>query len=290
MKTVTAPADLQPHTEYRSVDLSGTDVEELPPGLSVRFGLNLSNCVHLQRLPDGLRAGSLDLSGCTALERLPEGLSTSFLDLSRCMQLEEWPATGELSVGRLRMRDCIGFRTLPPWLGTVSQLDLAGCVGIRELPGDLEVTSWIDVGGTRLTGLPASLRGDGGRGVGLRWRGVTIDERIAFRPEEITAAECLAEPNAELRRVKMERIGFDRLIEEADAKVLDTDTDPGGERRLLRVELEDDEPLVVVAVRCPSTGGRYVLRVPPKTKTCRQAIAWTAGFDNPNDYAPLVET
>ncbi len=285
MKTVTSAADLETGGTYRAVDLSGSAIEELPPGLTVRFHLSLKDCVHLRRLPDGLRAGSIDLSGCTSLERLPEGLNASFLDISGCAQLEEWPETGEVSVGRLRMRDCIGFRGTPPWLGPVAQLDLAGCVGIRELPERLEVTSWIDVGGTPITRLPTALRG-----VGLRWRGVTVDERIAFSPDEITAVEVLAEPNAELRRVKMERIGFDRFVAEAEPKVLDTDTDPGGERRLLRVELEDDEPLVVVAVSCPSTGGRYVLRVPPKTKTCRQAIAWTAGFDNPADYAPLVET
>ncbi|MFH5806130.1 DUF6745 domain-containing protein [Alienimonas sp. DA493] len=285
MKAVTSPAALRPGETYRSVDLTASDVDELPPGLTVRYALTLRDCVRLERLPDGLRAGSIDLSGCTSLERLPEGLATSFLDLTGCGQLEEWPATGEVSVGRLRMRDCIGFRSVPPWLGTVAQLDLAGCVGIRELPEGLRVTSWVDVGGTNLTELPASLTG-----VGLRWRGVAVDERIAFRPEEITAAEALAEPNAELRRVKMERIGFDRFVAEADPTVLDADTDPGGERKLLRVDLEGDEPLVVVAVSCPSTGGRYVLRVPPNMKTCRQAIAWTAGFDDPSQYAPLVET
>ena len=42
-------------------------------------------------------------------------------------------------------------------------------------------------------------------------------------------------------------------------------------------------------VRCPSTGGRYLLRVPPTMKTCRQAVAWTAGFDDPSLYRPLVE-
>ena len=40
----------------------------------------------------------------------------------------------------------------------------------------------------------------------------------------------------------------------------------------------------------PATGRRYVLRVPPQTRTCRQAAAWIAGFDNPDDYQPLAET
>ncbi|HEX7380479.1 MAG TPA: hypothetical protein VF278_25420 [Pirellulales bacterium] len=45
-----------------------------------------------------------------------------------------------------------------------------------------------------------------------------------------------------------------------------------------------------VVVRCPSTGQQYVLRVPPNMRTCRQAIAWTAGFDDAEKYQPLLET
>ena len=81
-----------------------------------------------------------------------------------------------------------------------------------------------------------------------------------------------------------------RFLEEAHAEVLDRDRDPGGERQLLRVPLPGDEPLVCVSVFCPSTSRQYVLRVPPTTKTCRQGVAWMAGFDNPDDYRPLVET
>ena len=50
---------------------------------------------------------------------------------------------------------------------------------------------------------------------------------------------------------------------DADAEVLDEDSDPGGVRRLLRVPIEDDEDLVCVMVHCPSTGGRYPSAPPP---------------------------
>jgi hypothetical protein len=30
--------------------------------------------------------------------------------------------------------------------------------------------------------------------------------------------------------------------------------------------------------------------VPPAMRTCHQAAAWIAGFDNPNDYRPILET
>lgn len=271
--------------EHVSLDLSGIGVEELPEGLRVQFALNLSGCKRLRRLPDGLQAGTLDISGCTRLEGLPEGLTVSFLDMSNCPQIESWPRRAEVAAGRLRARDCLGITHLPDWLGPLSQLDLAGCSMLHSLPEGLHVSSWIDLADTGIRSLPASLQG-----VGLRWRGVMVDDRIAFRPESISAAEVLGEVNAELRRVKMERMGFERFIDDADPEMLDHDTDAGGPRTLYRVRLDGDEPLVCVSVLCPSTGRRYLLRVPPYITTCRQAVAWTAGFKNPDDYAPLRET
>jgi hypothetical protein len=61
-------------------------------------------------------------------------------------------------------------------------------------------------------------------------------------------------------------------------------------RQLLRVLLPNDEPLICLSVIDPSTGRQYILRVPPNMETCHQAAAWIAGFDNPDDYHPLVET
>jgi hypothetical protein len=162
---------------------------------------------------------------------------------------------------------------------------VSNCPNLRDLPAGLRVSSWLDVGGSGVTRLPASLAG-----VRLRWRGVPVDERIAFRPETITVAEVLAERNAELRRVLLERFGFERFMREAGAAIVDQDRDPGGERQLLRLKLEGDEDLVCVSVRCPSTGRHYLLRVPPTMQTCRQAVAWTAGFSDPDRYGPLVET
>jgi Domain of unknown function (DUF6745) len=93
-----------------------------------------------------------------------------------------------------------------------------------------------------------------------------------------------------LRRVLLERFGLERFLTQANAQVLDVDQDAGGERKLLRVPIDGDEDLVCVLVHCPSTGLRYILRVPPTMKTCRAAIAWTAGFDDPDAYRPLLET
>ncbi len=88
----------------------------------------------------------------------------------------------------------------------------------------------------------------------------------------------------------IERMGMERFLSEANVKQLDQDTDAGGERRLLRVPLKDDEDIVCLCVRCPSTGRQYMLRVPPDMKGCHQAAAWMAGFTNPAKYKPVIET
>jgi hypothetical protein len=277
----TLPSGLRCH----ELDARGTPLRRLPDDLGVAFSLDLSGCAALEALPAGLTAGSLVLRDCTALTALPEGLDVCFLDISGCTALTGWPQRGTLRIGRLVARGCTGLRALPPWLTRIAQLDLRGCSGIRELGPGIEVTSWLDVADSGLSGLPP-----GARVARLRWRGVPVEARVAFRPQTVTADEVLATPNVELRRVLLERMGYERFLAGAGATVLDADRDPGGPRQLLAVPMKEDEPLVCVAVCCPSTGRRYVIRVPPHTRTCRQAAAWIAGFDDPDDYHPIAET
>ena len=188
-------------------------------------------------------------------------------------------------MGNLNLSGCSRLESLPAWLGQLSQLDVSGCSLLTALPEELRVTSWIEVADSGLTGLPSSLRE-----APLRFRGVPVSYCEVFERETLVPSDVLGERNAERRRVLLELLGYERFIEEAQAQTLDQDFDAGGERRLLKVEMNDDEPLVVLAVSCPSTNHRYTLRVPPQTASCRHAAAWIAGFDNPDDYAPLKET
>ncbi len=260
-------------------------LKRLPNSLTVRFDLVIDQCVALTQLPENLKAGSLSMRECTGIEALPEGLDTYFLDISECVNLKRWPEKGHLRYGSLVAQNCINLTELPDWLGTLSILDLQGCANMHTLPENLVVNSWLDLAGTRITELP-----EGCQNAQLRWRGIPVEKRVVFQPETITTQEILEEVNTELRRVKLERMGYERFVQEAQAEVLDQDQDPGGERKLLRIEIPDDEPLVCVSVRCPSTGRLYVLRVPPTMETCQQAVAWIAGFDDPDAYNPLIET
>ncbi len=267
------------------LNLSGTSIQELPSIVKVRSRLNLDNCRNLERLPKGLSCGSLSIRGCRYLERLPERLSTWFLNASECPRLSEWPQQASIRNGNVSLRNCLEIRSLPDWLGPLGQLDVAGCVNLHNLPAGLRVSGWIDVGGSSIQALPHSMSN-----TPIRWRSVPVTHEIAFEPDRITSKQVLKEKNAEVRRVMIERMGYLKFSDEVGAKELNQDTDAGGKRQLLRIELNDDEPLVGLVCRCPSTDRQYFLRVPPDMKTCHQAAAWIAGFDDPSLYRPLIET
>ena len=267
------------------LNLSGTQISELPSKLDVKFGITLDGCEELVQLPKKLTTGTLSLQSCRSLTSLPEGLDVWFLNASGCSSLTRFPKKASLGCGEVHLSGCTGLRALPPYIDALSKLDISDCPGICELPENLQVNLWIDVGGSGLSSLPDSLRQ-----TGLRWRSVPVDYRIAFHPETIKAEDALKERNAEKRRVLIERMSHERFMQEAGARELDSDTDPGGDRKLLHVPLENDEDMVCLSCFCPSTQRHYFLRVPPETKTCHQAAAWMAGFDDPSKYKPIIET
>ncbi|MBR8831099.1 MAG: hypothetical protein N5P05_003806 [Chroococcopsis gigantea SAG 12.99] len=95
--------------------------------------------------------------------------------------------------------------------------------------------------------------------------------------------------NVELRRQLIEQIGYENFLQQVGGIIRDRDRDAGGERQLIYIPFDDDEPFMALKVTCPSTGQIHVLRVPPHMRRCHQAAAWIAGFDNPDDYRPALE-
>ncbi len=265
------------------LEMRGTGVRTLPADLQVHYLLDVSDNAGLAALPAGLRVGTLLARNCPSLTALPGGLAVYELDLSGCVRFAGWPAAPITGLGRLLLRECPAVTALPAWMTNLWALDVRGCPNLRALPPGLWAAE-VDLADTAITALPASLAN-----AQMRWRGVAVAARVVFAPETITAAEILADRNTERRRVLVERMGTEAFLAEAQGEVLDQDTDMGGVRRLIRVPLANDEPLVCVAVFCPSTGHQYMLRVPPTLQSCRQGVAWLAGFDNPDDYQPVVE-
>jgi hypothetical protein len=253
----------------------------LPAALVVTGPVRLLNESWLRELPASLECTHLDVSGCTHLDVLPERLRATSVHAARTAVRE---ITGDWLVREhLDLSANPHLTSLPERL-TARSLDVSTCPRLLTLPANLHLTHWLELAGSGLTNLPAGLR------VQLRWQGTTVDERTAFRPEELRAADLLQVRNVTHRRVLLERFGLDRFMHEVGGLVLDRDRDAGDDRQLLSVPLPDDEPLHVLRVNCPSTAHVYMLRVPPHVRTCRRAAAWLAGFEHERDYRPLIET
>jgi hypothetical protein len=269
----------------RSLDISGSvRMVTLPFDLQVSGEIKARGCVNLQSIPP-VAAETLELAGCTSLRELPDGLPVRYLSVDGCTELDHWPDSGFPRLRRLSMRGCRRLRSLPSGLRQIDQLDVRDCTGLESIPQRLRVTGSLDIGGLSWHALPLS-----SRGFRLRWNGVAVSGHIIFHPASITVDEILTEDNVEVRRMMLERMGIERFVESAKADVLHQDEDAGGTRQLLVVPLPHDEALVCLSVRDPSTGRRYLIRVPPRMRDCHQAAAWIAGFEDPDDYHPVLET
>jgi hypothetical protein len=125
------------------------------------------------------------------------------------------------------------------------------------------------------------------------WEGLPVPRRAVVRQSERARLQVLVRTrNLELRRMLLDRIGYERFLEGAGAELVRQD-DYG---KLWRSELEvDGELLYVVEVvnSTPEPDGsfkRYFLRVPPSMRSAREAVAWTFGFDRAGDYELAVQT
>ena len=123
------------------------------------------------------------------------------------------------------------------------------------------------------------------------WRGVRVTQDIVERPETITVAKVGAEPNAEVRRVMIERMGAERFMREGNAKRIHRDKFGTLWHRHMKNEFE---PFAVVEVvnGTPEPDGsikHYWLRVPPTVSTAREAVAWTYGM-TAEEYDPEIRT
>lgn len=217
-----------------------------------------------------------------AQPRLSERQEPISVDRARSLILGHRAEDGMRVLGHLNLRGEPSLYHLPENL-TCESLDISDCVNLTALPKGLHVTHWIELAGSGITHLPP------GHGFVLRWRGVQVDDRLAFASHTLTGQEILNTENVEIRRVLIERLGYETFLQQVGGVIRDRDTDAGGERHLICIAFDDDEPLLLLKVMCPSTAHTHLLRVPPYLRTCHQAAAWIAGFDNPDDYTPWIE-
>lgn len=125
------------------------------------------------------------------------------------------------------------------------------------------------------------------------WRGFDIGPRLGANPEhELTVARIRRRTNAEIRRVLLERYGWERYLRDSRAELLGEDRYgrlwqtrwgyPPEHVALLDVDNSTPEP--------DGSRKRYFLRVPPEMRTPREAVAWTFGIGSDQEYAPVAES
>ena len=151
---------------------------------------------------------------------------------------------------------------------------------------------------------PAIAYGDGWKL--WAWHGVRVPQEAIERPQTLTIEQVDMQRNAEVRRVMIERMGWDRFIREANLQPIHSD-DWG---TLYRKDLlGDPEPLMLVKVTnsTPEPDGSYkdyVLRVhhelrplleanmlgDPQKLTALNAIASTFGLKGDDYKKVLVQT
>jgi hypothetical protein len=107
------------------------------------------------------------------------------------------------------------------------------------------------------------------------WHGTLIPELWGRTNSEHWKPKWLLETsNAEHRRVLMQGIGYERIMDELGSKLVHRD----GDMELRRLTADVDvEPVVLLKVVCPSTRSLYALRVPPNMTDCETARRWTLG-------------
>ena len=123
------------------------------------------------------------------------------------------------------------------------------------------------------------------------WHGVRVPGNVILHPDKITPESVLKEQNQEIRRVMLERYGWDRLL--VDLKATVEHEDETGRlvstNRLGEYLDGSDSVSKFVLVVDASTDRRYALQVPPDIERARHGVAWTFGMQE-KDYRPIYET
>jgi internalin A len=114
------------------------------------------------------------------------------------------------------------------------------------------------------------------------YHGVQLPEQYGKVHPDLWQAEwLLSESNAELRRVLIERIGYDRICQQLQAVELDG----WQEYTLLKIDNADVEPIYLLKMTCPSTGFIHALRVAPDLESAQEAIRWVNWGINPEEFS-----
>lgn len=109
------------------------------------------------------------------------------------------------------------------------------------------------------------------------WHGMNVPDEWISVKGHLTAKMALQESNMERRRAACEILGWTKILEDLDPKIIDEDDDPQI-GTLLEVNIPEIGKERFLRVLC-GTGRTFALPVPPNMKTALEANAWTYDID-----------
>jgi hypothetical protein len=117
------------------------------------------------------------------------------------------------------------------------------------------------------------------------WNGIAVPAKLATNRDNLNAEQITRIHNQELRRVALERLGWQGFLETADAEL--RAQDDYGKLWSTQIRLDGERAQVVEVVNAtPEPDGsyrRYFLHVPPGLRTARDAVAWTLASTTPTN-------
>jgi hypothetical protein len=142
------------------------------------------------------------------------------------------------------------------------------------------------------------------------WHGVRVPDYIIEQPDTITIQSIREEQNTEVRRVMVERYGYERYIRDAGLQLIAKCADDDVRVGLRSARLFKDDTLILLDMlnSTPEPDGttkRYVLPIDPAAYNGRAGLDCLAAmastwrkrsdptrlyFKQPEDYAPMIET
>lgn len=273
--------------------LDNCPIIDLPAVVAAKKDIKLSR-LPIEIMKDSyLGAESIHITRCKNLKWVSAQLNVGGqLNFNNCNKLEGFVQPMQ-SITHLNLNGCESLQTVPQDIkfntNTNAQINLTNCGKLESLP-DTEFNGRLELMGSGLKTLPDRMSE-----CRVSWRRFWVTPDIIFYPERLTPGRILTEPNAEIRRLMLEKVGIEKILANANASTLDVDTDAGGQRWLIQINVRNNWGSGSTSMRylrcsCPSTARQYLLPVPPNIGTCHAAAAWLAGFDNPQDYRPVQET
>ena len=207
---------------------------------------------------------------------------------------------------------------LPKSMASLSRLEIINLTNnhLNILPeniGDFSKLAHIYLGGNQLDNLPKSignlpelillnLNGNSLKDLQvlkkspklqrINFLNVELTSRYWIKSSEWKSEWLLDEDNVEIRRILVERLGYQKICEELNAITIDT----WREYDLLAIDGVEKvhteygepigtEPMVLLKMTCPSTQHIHILRVPPEMTSAEAAITWVNHGIHPDEFA-----